>query len=198
MSYEAKTQNLNLPQWVSGDKPEMLDFNKAFQAIDTGVGAKQNKIAASGILKGNGAGGVSAAVAGTDYATPAQAAWPKVVEISPSGTYAEYFEPAHAIVFKEYAEDDPMNCLFFTPQFSSSAPLSGASLTFENVKFVFTNTYSQSPRYPVYTGGSTWVMRGWLSIAKSTNTITVSSTDGSGVEKFIPSYPVWCSYTGEL
>lgn len=72
MSYEAKTQNLNLPQWVSGDKPEMLDFNKAFQAIDTGVGAKQNKIAASGILKGNGAGGVSAAVAGTDYATAAQ------------------------------------------------------------------------------------------------------------------------------
>lgn len=69
MSYEAKTKNLNLPQWVSGDKPEMLDFNKAFQAIDTGVGAKQNKIAASGILKGNGAGGVSAAVAGTDYAT---------------------------------------------------------------------------------------------------------------------------------
>lgn len=72
MSYEAKTQNLNLPQWVSGDKPEMLDFNKAFQTIDTGVGAKQNKIAASGILKGNGTGGVSAAVAGTDYATPAQ------------------------------------------------------------------------------------------------------------------------------
>ena len=69
MSYEAKTQNLNLPQWVSGDKPEMLDFNKAFQAIDSGVGAKQNKIAASGILKGDGDGGVAAAVAGTDYAT---------------------------------------------------------------------------------------------------------------------------------
>lgn len=32
---------------------------------------KQNKITASGILKGDGAGGVSAAVAGTDYATPA-------------------------------------------------------------------------------------------------------------------------------
>ena len=33
---------------------------------------KQNKITASGILKGDGAGGVSAAKAGTDYATPAQ------------------------------------------------------------------------------------------------------------------------------
>ena len=32
--------------------------------------AKQAKITASGILKGNGAGGVSAAVKGTDYAAP--------------------------------------------------------------------------------------------------------------------------------
>ena len=31
---------------------------------------KQNKITVSGILKGDGAGGVSAAVAGTDYMTP--------------------------------------------------------------------------------------------------------------------------------
>lgn len=35
---------------------------------------KQNKITASGLLKGDGAGGVSAAKAGTDYATPAQVA----------------------------------------------------------------------------------------------------------------------------
>lgn len=35
---------------------------------------KQNKITASGILKGDGKGGVSAAKAGTDYATPAQVA----------------------------------------------------------------------------------------------------------------------------
>lgn len=35
---------------------------------------KQNKITAAGILKGDGAGGVSAATAGTDYATPAQVA----------------------------------------------------------------------------------------------------------------------------
>lgn len=33
---------------------------------------KQDKITAAGILKGDGAGGVSAAKAGTDYATPAQ------------------------------------------------------------------------------------------------------------------------------
>ena len=35
---------------------------------------KQNKITAAGILKGDGAGGVSAAKAGNDYATPAQVA----------------------------------------------------------------------------------------------------------------------------
>ena len=35
---------------------------------------KQNKITAAGILKGDGAGGVSAAEAGTDYATPVQVA----------------------------------------------------------------------------------------------------------------------------
>lgn len=35
---------------------------------------KQNKITAAGILKGDGAGGVSAAKAGTDYATPSQVA----------------------------------------------------------------------------------------------------------------------------
>ena len=35
---------------------------------------KQNKITAAGILKGDGAGGVSTAKAGTDYATPAQVA----------------------------------------------------------------------------------------------------------------------------
>lgn len=35
---------------------------------------KQNKITAAGILKGDGAGGVSAAKAGTDYATPEQVA----------------------------------------------------------------------------------------------------------------------------
>lgn len=38
--------------------------------IDNTTGGKQDKIFASGILKGNGSGGVSAAVAGTDYQAP--------------------------------------------------------------------------------------------------------------------------------
>ena len=39
-------------------------------AQDTIDNGKQSKITASGLLKGNGAGGVSAAVKGTDYAAP--------------------------------------------------------------------------------------------------------------------------------
>ena len=43
---------------------------------------KQNKITASGILKGDGAGGVRAAVAGTDYQAPAA----KATALPTSGT----------------------------------------------------------------------------------------------------------------
>ena len=42
--------------------------------IKSAMSSKQNKITASGILKGDGAGGVSAAKAGTDYATHTQVA----------------------------------------------------------------------------------------------------------------------------
>lgn len=38
--------------------------------LQTALGIKQNEITASGLLKGNGNGGVSAAVAGTDYVVP--------------------------------------------------------------------------------------------------------------------------------
>lgn len=41
-------------------------------ANETAIQGKQNKITASGILKGDGAGGVSVATPGTDYATPEQ------------------------------------------------------------------------------------------------------------------------------
>lgn len=44
--------------WARGDHVHPADTNK------------QDKITASGILKGNGSGGVSAAVAGTDYQSP--------------------------------------------------------------------------------------------------------------------------------
>lgn len=49
---------------LSGNDPTI---NDALAAIASG---KQDKITASGLLKGNGSGGVSAAVAGTDYQAP--------------------------------------------------------------------------------------------------------------------------------
>lgn len=43
-------------------------------SMSTAISGKQAKITASGLLKGNGSGGVSAAVAGTDYQSPVKAA----------------------------------------------------------------------------------------------------------------------------
>lgn len=53
----------DIPQ--SGDDPT---------SMSTAVSGKQAKITVSGLLKGNGSGGVSAAVAGTDYQKPVVAA----------------------------------------------------------------------------------------------------------------------------
>lgn len=51
----------------------IVDLSPYRTASDQDVidATKQNRITTSGLLKGDGAGGVSAAVAGTDYATPA-------------------------------------------------------------------------------------------------------------------------------
>ena len=43
-------------------------------SISTAISGKQEKITVSGLLKGDGSGGVSAAVAGTDYQSPVKAA----------------------------------------------------------------------------------------------------------------------------
>ena len=49
-----------------------LSFYRTAAAQDSIDAGKQSKITASGVLKGDGSGGVSSAVAGTDYATPQQ------------------------------------------------------------------------------------------------------------------------------
>lgn len=46
------------------------DVQTAIDEVVVDVGGKQDKITANGILKGDGAGGVSAATAGTDYQAP--------------------------------------------------------------------------------------------------------------------------------
>lgn len=37
MASQNKTPNMNLPQWQDNEKPEMADFNDAFEKIDTDV-----------------------------------------------------------------------------------------------------------------------------------------------------------------
>ena len=63
-----KTPVKGTDYFTNADKQELA--SQAAGLVD--LSGKQNKITASGILKGDGAGGVSAAKAGTDYATPAQ------------------------------------------------------------------------------------------------------------------------------
>lgn len=52
----------------------MADYNSSYTGaqIDEGIAAARAARTANGLLKSDGSGGVSAAVAGTDYATPAQ------------------------------------------------------------------------------------------------------------------------------
>ena len=65
-----KTPVKGTDYFTQDDKQEIA--SAAAGLVD--LSGKQSKITASGILKGDGAGGVSAAKAGTDYATPAQVA----------------------------------------------------------------------------------------------------------------------------
>ena len=54
-----------------GNVDNTSDANKPISnATQAALNDKQSKITANGILKGNGTGGVSAAVKGTDYAAP--------------------------------------------------------------------------------------------------------------------------------
>ena len=63
---DGKTPVKGTDYFTQADKQEIAEDAAAL--VD--LSGKQNKITASGILKGNGAGGVSAAVPGTDYMVP--------------------------------------------------------------------------------------------------------------------------------
>lgn len=53
---------------------DIPQFSDDPTSMSTAISGKQAKITASGLLKGNGSGGVSAAVAGTDYQSPVKSA----------------------------------------------------------------------------------------------------------------------------
>ena len=88
---------------------------------------KQNKITVSGILKGDGAGGVSAAVAGTDYQAPPATA----TALSASGTALT----ANTI----YAVADAVGTYAFTPPATGWAH--GTFTTGSSVSVSFSGTF---------------------------------------------------------
>ena len=55
-------------EWVAGTACYRAITAQDVSALQENVGAKQDKVTASGILKGNGSGTITAAVGGTDYA----------------------------------------------------------------------------------------------------------------------------------
>ena len=75
LSVNSSTRKINITVPTSASDIGALPDTTVIPSIDglatkTYVDTKQAKITASGLLKGNGSGGVSAAVKGTDYAGP--------------------------------------------------------------------------------------------------------------------------------
>lgn len=86
-------------QWSRGDHVHPSDTSK------------QNKIAATGILKGNGSGNVGSAVAGTDYATPGQipspsSANPQALGTAAPGSSTDYSRADHVHQKPTYTNSD--------------------------------------------------------------------------------------------
>ena len=102
---------------------------------------KQNKITVSGILKGDGAGGVSAAVAGTDYQAPpatatalpasgtALTANTIYVVVTAVGTYA-FTPPATGWAHGKFTTGSSVS-VSFAGTFMGAAPSIEASKTYE-------------------------------------------------------------------
>ena len=71
-TYRTGNVNITATNIGLGNVDNTSDANKPISnATQAALNDKQSKITANGILKGNGSGGVSAAVKGTDYFTPA-------------------------------------------------------------------------------------------------------------------------------
>lgn len=71
-TYRTGNVNITATNIGLGNVDNTSDVNKPISnAMQAALNDKQSKITANGILKGNGTGGVSAAVKGTDYFTPA-------------------------------------------------------------------------------------------------------------------------------
>lgn len=92
--------------------------------------SKQDTITASGILKGNGSGGVSAAVAGTDYLTPATNYSP-VKKVPRNQTYALTVDDIGKTFCEQWSSDASMNTVTWSLTAANSANMPvGAEIAF--------------------------------------------------------------------
>ena len=73
---------------LTGQTPSVLDG--VTENVQTQIDGKQAKITASGLLKGDGAGGVTTATKGTDYAGTSETVTATLLAASWTGTSAPY------------------------------------------------------------------------------------------------------------
>ena len=112
--------------FTEADKQEIA--SQAAGLVD--LSGKQNKITAAGILKGDGAGGVLAAEAGTDYATPAQitAAKPKTYLVTLTAAGWDATTKQQTVSFAAASSTETDHLLIPTPKLSDLTAYNDAGI----------------------------------------------------------------------
>lgn len=107
--------------------------SKINSSLNTLENNKQNKITTNGILKGNGSGGVSAAIAGTDYLTPATN-YSLVQKVPRNQTYALTVADVGKTFWEQWSSDASMNTVAWslTAENSANIPV-GAEIAFTSI-----------------------------------------------------------------
>lgn len=164
------------------------------QYVDTADNTKQVKITASGILKGNGSGGVSAAIAGTDYQAPI------TNNITGSGTngYIAKFNGANTITNgpafgsgTTFLRNDgtwatPTNTTTGTTYTAANVPNNTTFGTNGSIKAVYDATKHS-------TATASLTVAGWNS--RNEQTVTVSGVTASNLVTVSPAPVSWDAAT---
>lgn len=141
---DANTTYSNLPASSGGTRTSLVTNGEKYAWNN-----KQSKITASGILKGNGSGSISAATAGTDYATPEQ-------------VNTKYTKPSNGIpiehltstVQASLGKADTALQEHQTVSNEDATLIWGAAVTIATIGS--TDITVTLPNLPVYTGAGTW------------------------------------------
>lgn len=128
---------------------------------------KQNKITASGILKGDGAGGVSAAVPGTDYLAESDVVY---CHITGSGS-----DLASDMTSAEISEAVKFGKLVYAVDSTRTYPVVAANPTIS--QFSITLLSGRVVGYQISASGVTQVTRGLQDSANKVTSVSAESTD---------------------